>query len=124
MRRPLSIGEVREYINCHCDEPLTIARLARLAGLSPFHFIRAFRAAAGSTPHQYVRRRRLERARELLATTALPITEVCDRTGFLSLGSFSSLFKKSTGEAPSAYRARHRKRVYIPTCFVRMYRAD
>jgi AraC-like DNA-binding protein len=120
----LGIDGVREFIDRHCAERLTVQQLARLAGLSPFHFIRAFRATVGSTPHRYLRQRRLERAGELLVTTALPVTEICDRTGFHSLGSFSSLFKKVTGEAPSEYRAKRRKRVYIPTCFIRMYRAE
>jgi AraC-like DNA-binding protein len=122
--RPLSIDEVCEYITRHHREPLTVERLAALAGLSPFHFIRRFRAAVGVTPHRYLRDRRLERADELLVTTSLPITEICDRVGFQSLGSFSSLFKRSSGETPSIYRAKRRKRVYIPTCFIRMYRAD
>ena len=67
---------------------------------------------------------RINRAKELLVTTPLPVTEVCDRVGFKSLGSFSSLFRRLTGESPAAYRAKRRKDVYIPGCFVRMYRAD
>jgi AraC-like DNA-binding protein len=115
---------VRDHIDRHYAKPLTVDRLAALAGLSPFHFIRAFRAAAGTTPHQYLRTRRLERAKELLVTTPLPITEICDAVGFQSLGSFCSLFRRTTGETPAAYRARRRKSPYIPGCFVRMYRAE
>jgi AraC-like DNA-binding protein len=122
--RPLSIGEIRDYIDRHYSRSVTIQQLAALAGLSTFHFIRCFRADVGVTPHRYLRDRRLERAGELLATTTMPITEVCDRVGFHSLGSFSSLFKRSSGETPSRYRAQRRKHVYIPTCFIRMYRAD
>ena len=66
----------------------------------------------------------LERAKELLVTTPLPVTEICDRIGFQSLGSFSSLFRRLTGETPAEFRVRRRKNVYIPGCFVRMYRAD
>ena len=115
---------LRAFIDRHYAKPLTIERLARRAGLSPFHFIRIFRAAFGQTPHQYVRARRIERAKELLVTTPLPVTEICDQIGFHSLGSFSSLFRRLTGETPAAYRAERRKNVYIPGCFVRMYRAD
>jgi AraC-like DNA-binding protein len=71
-----------------------------------------------------LRRRRIERAQELLVTTPLPVTEICDRVGFASLGSFSSLFRRLTGETPGGYRARRRRNAYIPGCFVRMYRAD
>jgi len=124
MQPPLGIDRVRDYIDRHYGKPLTVEALAQLAGLSTFHFIRAFRASAGSTPHRYLRQRRLEQAKELLTTTSVPITEICDRVGFQSLGSFSALFKSTTGESPSDYRAKRRKRVYIPTCFIRMYRAD
>jgi AraC-like DNA-binding protein len=101
-----------------------VSDLAEIAGLSPFHFIRAFRAAVGQTPHQYLRARRIARARDLLATTGMPITEICDAVGFQSLGSFSALFRRVTGETPAAYRAKRRRTPFIPTCFIRMYRAD
>jgi AraC family transcriptional regulator len=52
-----------------------VDQLARRAGLSAFHFIRAFRSAYGEPPHQYLRARRIDRARELLVTTPMPITE-------------------------------------------------
>ena len=119
-----SLELVRQFIDRHYAQPLTIDRLAARAGMSRFPFIRAFRSAYGDTPHQYLRARRIERATELLVTTPLPITEICDQIGFQSLGSFSSLFRKVTGETPAAYRAQRRKNVYIPTCFIRMYRAD
>jgi AraC-like DNA-binding protein len=115
---------VRRYIDDHYAQALTVETLARRARLSTFHFIRAFRAAFGTTPHQYLRARRIERAKELLVTTPLPITEVCDRVGFQSLGSFSSLFRRATGETPAAFRAKRRRNVYVPGCFVRMYKAD
>ena len=117
------LQEVREHIDRYYQRPLTVRELARRCDLSPFHFIRAFRAAFGHTPHQYLRARRIERAKELLVTTPLPVTEICDQVGFKSLGSFSSLFRRLTGEPPAAYRAKRRKDVYIPSCFVRMFRA-
>ena len=119
-----SLETVREHIDRHYQKPLTVDRLADLAGLSTFHFIRAFRSAYGATPHRYLRDRRLDRAKELLVTTMYPVTEICDQIGFQSLGSFSSLFRRLTGETPAEYRAKRRTNVYIPTCFIRMYRAD
>jgi AraC-like DNA-binding protein len=110
-------------IDRHYVKPLTVRQLAARAGISPFHFIRAFRAAFGCTPHQYLRTRRIERAKELLVTTPLPVTEICDQIGFQSLGSFSSLFRRLANETPAQFRARRRRNVYIPGCFVRMYRA-
>jgi AraC-like DNA-binding protein len=118
------LTRVREHVDRHFAEALTVGELAALAGLSSFHFIRAFREETGETPHHYLRSRRLERAKELLVTTPAPVTEICDAVGFQSLGSFSSLFRRETGETPGAYRAKRRRHVYIPSCFVRMYRAD
>jgi transcriptional regulator GlxA family with amidase domain len=113
-----------EYIERNLARPLTVPRLGRVVGLSPFHFIRAFRTATGQTPHRYLRARRIARAQELLVTTPLPVTEICTAVGFSSLGSFSTVFHRLTGESPTAYRAKRRRTPYIPACFVRMYRAD
>lgn len=127
-RLPRSIApgllKTRQFIDRNYTRDLTIDRLATIANLSPFHFIRAFRVAFGQTPHQYLRDQRLARAKELLVTTPQPVTEICDQIGFQSLGSFSSLFRRVTGETPAEFRAKRRKNVYIPGCFVRMYRAD
>ena len=114
--------DVAQFIDLNYAKPLTVAALARRARLSRFHFIRTFRACTGLTPHQYVRERRLARARHLLSTTTMPVTEVCQAVGFTSLGSFSTLFRRATGQSPVAYRASERRPVYIPGCFVRMYR--
>jgi AraC-like DNA-binding protein len=116
--------KTRQYIDRNFARDLKIDDLAAMARLSSFHFIRVFRDAFGQTPHQYLRGRRLARAQELLVTTPQPVTEICDRIGFQSLGSFSSLFRHVTGETPAEFRAKRRKSVYIPSCFVRMYRAD
>jgi AraC-like DNA-binding protein len=118
------VARAREFIDRHLARPLPVRRLGRIAGLSTFHFIRAFRAATGQTPHQYLRARRIERAKQLLVTTPLPVTEICEAVGFRSLGSFSAVFRRLTGESPTAYRAARRRSAYIPACFVRMYRAD
>ena len=120
----MQIEKVREFVDGNLSRPLTVRRLGRGCGRSEFHFIRAFRAATGQTPHQYVRSRRIDRARELLVTTPLPVTEICEAVGFKSLGSFSTVFRRLTGESPSAYRARRRRTPYIPACFIRMFRAD
>jgi AraC-like DNA-binding protein len=102
---------VREFIDRNPARPLPVERLGRMAGLSTFHFIRAFRAVTGQTPHQYLRARRIARAQEQLVS-------------FRSLGSFSAVFRRLTGESPTAYRAARRRSAYIPACFVRMYRAE
>ncbi len=123
-RMPSSIDEVRTYIDRHFAARLTVPRLAARAGLSTFHFIRAFRARTGLTPHQYVRRCRIERAKHLLTTTPQPVGEICDAVGFRSLGSFSRIFRTAVGETPLEWRRRRRRQPYIPMCFLNMYRAE
>jgi AraC-like DNA-binding protein len=93
--------------------PASIAHIARRAGMSQFHFIRMFEATFGVTPHRYRTGVRLERARHMLARGE-PVTQVCMELGFSSLGSFSSLFTRSLGEAPSRYQRRVRTRAQVP----------
>jgi AraC-like DNA-binding protein len=116
------LAQVCEFIARHHAKRLTIDVLARRAGLSKFHFIRSFTARTGQTPHQYLRAKRIDRACHLLATTPMPISDVCEACGFESLSSFSGVFRRLTGETPAAYRAARRRNVLIPSCFVRMFR--
>jgi AraC-like DNA-binding protein len=116
-------SEVRAFLDRHYARTITVSQLARQTGLSRAHFIRAFQAASGVTPHQYLRARRIERAKELLATTSLPVTDICEAVGFQSLGSFSTLFRRLTRETPAGWRARRRQHPpLIPGCFIRMFR--
>ena len=107
-------------------QPLDLDKLARTAHFSRYHFLRAFRRAFHATPHEYLTRRRIERAKELLAESELTVTEICFEVGFESLGSFSTLFHKVVGWSPSIYRARAwemRKNPlkFIPNCYVIMH---
>lgn len=88
------------------DAHVTVASLAKTSRLSRSQFIVRYRAAFGDTPHQTRIRARLERARWLLATSRLTVTEVCMAVGFSSLGSFSRLFRLRCGESPVRFRAR------------------
>ncbi|MFF8830958.1 helix-turn-helix transcriptional regulator [Streptomyces sp. NPDC015131] len=103
--------------------PLDLDAVAAHAGYSRFHFIRAFRAVYGETPGQYLSRRRIERAEEMLRTADLSVTEICGLVGFTSLGTFSARFKKATGLSPSEYRARHvgRGAALIPGCYAMLW---
>jgi AraC-like DNA-binding protein len=94
----------------------TIEDLAREVRISPFHFIRQFEAVFGVTPHQYRTQLRLDRAKELLASGQLSVTDICMEVGFSSLGSFSTLFTRRFGETPSAYRRRVRAVDLGPGC--------
>lgn len=111
----------RTFIDHHYDAPLTLERISREAGFSPYHFIRLFRLAYKRTPHQYLMQQRIEKAKVLLLTSDIPIQEVCYAVGFASLGSFSALFRRIVGLSPSSYRKWSSKRLpqpqHIPLCF-------
>jgi AraC-like DNA-binding protein len=92
----------------------SIADLAREVQISPFHFIRQFEAVFGVTPHQFRIQTRLDTAKRLLAMGHHSVTDVCMEVGFSSLGSFSALFTRRVGEAPSAYQRRVRAMVQVP----------
>lgn len=88
------------------DAGVTVASLAKSSRLSRSQFIARYRAAFGVTPHQTRVRARLERAKWLLATSDLAVTEVCMAVGFTSLGSFSHQFRMRCGESPQQFRKR------------------
>lgn len=94
----------REFMHGHFDEPLTLDRIARAACLSSYHFHRLFSRGFGESPHQYLTRIRLERARWLISRDDRPLVEICAGVGFESLGSFSTLFRRKFGRPPGAFR--------------------
>jgi AraC-like DNA-binding protein len=100
-----AVRRARDLIDRCYAMPLDLDSMAREAGYSKYHFARTFAAAYGETPRAYLTRRRVERAKDLLRTANLTVTEVCFLVGFESLGSFSSLFKRLVGAGPSEYRA-------------------
>ncbi len=117
---------VRELIDRQYFHSLDLNEIAQAAGLSRYHFLRVFRRAFHMTPHEYITRKRIERARELLSGSDLSVTEICFEVGFESLGSFSTLFHRIVGWSPSIYRARAwemRKNPlkFIPHCYVIMH---
>lgn len=102
-------------------EPLDLAAMAAAAGFSRYHFAREFRAAYGETPGGYLSRRRVERAKDLLASANLTVTEICMVVGFTSLSSFSRRFSELVGCSPAVFRKRMVDRggpPPIPGCFV------
>ena len=115
----IHLRRARDLMDRCYASPLRIDDLAREAGFSRYHFIRQFRAAYGETPGAYLSRRRVERAKDLLRTANLTVTEICMVVGFSSVGSFSSRFAELVGTSPSAYRQRHVSGgPVVPGCFV------
>ncbi|MGY1702947.1 helix-turn-helix domain-containing protein [Geodermatophilus sp. SYSU D00697] len=116
------LRRARDHVDRHFAEDLDLERIARVAGVSKYHFVRSFEAAYGETPIRYLTRRRIERAQDLLRSANLTVTEVCTAVGFASLGSFSSRFRRLVGESPVAYRDRWAARggAHVPGCHLFM----
>ena len=114
------LRRARDHADRHYDEPLDLDALARIAGISKYHFQRLFKATYGLTPAAYVSERRVERAQDLLRATNLTVTEVCHSVGFSSLGSFSSRFRALVGETPSEFQRRYALTgaPRIPGCYI------
>ena len=121
------LSRSREFLANSLDRRPRLSEAAREACLSPFHYHRMFVRAFGETPHDFLTRRRIDRAKQLLARDECSVTEVCLAVGYESLGSFSSLFRSSVGRSPVEYRrglsrlfpvphlAPHR---FVPACFL------
>ena len=97
----------REHIERHFADPgLSLAALAGVAGWSPSHLIRAFRAATGQSPHRWLLQRRLDEACRLLDLGQHSVTDICWLAGFGSLSHFMTTFRRETGVSPGAFRRR------------------
>ena len=120
------IVTAKVYIDDNFRESLDLDKLSREACLSRYHFHRLFTRIYKVTPHQYLTRQRIKEARQFLAASDLTVTEICNHVGFESIGSFSLLFKKEIGAAPTSYRDEawrkeqqsiRQPRSFIPNCF-------
>jgi AraC-like DNA-binding protein len=98
------VVRARDYLDEHLSDDVDLRTLAREVALSPFHLARSFAQEVGESPHRYLVRRRLDRAAELLVSTPLTVTQVCDRVGFGSPAHFSQSFRRRFGVPPSVYR--------------------
>lgn len=94
----------REYMDAHYARKLTLPEIARIACMTPHHFLRLFKQAFDETPHQYLTRKRLDAACLLLTKTDYPVSDICSDIGFESLSSFTNLFRYRFGTPPGRYR--------------------
>lgn len=101
---PVQLQRVIELVRARLDGELTLAILASAAGLSSFHFSRAFKLSTGESPHAFVLRTRVEHAQLLLQSTRIPITEVALACGFADAQHLAKLFRLKLGTTPTAYR--------------------
>ncbi|HVY49705.1 MAG TPA: AraC family transcriptional regulator [Minicystis sp.] len=137
--RPLVDGDAfrrlsaaRDHARAHFAEPLRVEHLAKIAGMSRFHFVRTFHRSFGETPHAFLTGVRIRRAKELLARSGAHVTDVCFDVGFSSLGSFSALFARHVGRPPSAFQREMvalaqcpggLARAFVPHCFASRFGA-
>ena len=94
---------VTAYIEEHVADQISLATLAGLARLSPYHFCRAFKQSFGMPPHRYHMSRRIERAKVLLQQRVRSVTEIGMTLGFSETSSFTAAFRKATGLTPTGY---------------------
>jgi len=111
--RELILGAV-EAMRVHYADPFSADTLAEIAGMSRFHFFRAFKSHTGRTPYRYLKDIRLEKAAEMLREQSeSTITEICFKAGFASHSHFASVFYKKTGMTPREYRLRHGNQKFL-----------
>jgi len=104
----IRLRRVLDYIAQHLDEHITVAQLAGVACLSPFHFARMFKAAVGMGPHRYVSHQRLEIAMVLLAAGQRSLSDIALSCQFSSQANFNRAFRRATGVTPGEYRRARR----------------
>jgi AraC-like DNA-binding protein len=126
------IVAAKVYIDENYHESIDLDGISQKAFLSKFHFHRLFTRIYRQTPHQYLTRKRLAKAKDLLSENKV-VTDVCNEVGFESIGSFSVLFKKEIGFAPQYYRnmawlkkqqQKTQPKTAIPHCFIENYRLE
>jgi len=102
------LKRVQNFIEEQLAERISLADLARSAGLSRMHFAAQFRVATGMRPHEYLVRRRIQKAQETLLTTSMPLVEVALSVGFQTQAHFTTVFRRFLGETPGRWREAQR----------------
>jgi len=97
------------FIADHLGETIHVDQLADAVHLSPFHFARMFKRSTGQSPHLYILMQRIKRAKELLASTDMPLVEVAAVVGFRTQGHFTGVFHRYTGFTPRMFRLNARE---------------
>jgi len=102
---PERLRRVRDYVEAHLDDNLSLTVLAEVACLSAYHFSRSFKEAAGVGPQRYVIQRRLERVKRLLRQTRQPLAQIAQETGFADQSHLAQMFRREVGVTPGRFRA-------------------
>lgn len=102
-----------EYVESRLSEPVSLADIAAATGLTRMHFAAQFRAATGLRPHEYLLRRRIERAQEMLVGTGMSVVDIALSVGFQTQSHFTTVFKRFAGQPPYAWRQSHADRTRL-----------
>jgi transcriptional regulator of acetoin/glycerol metabolism len=105
---PGALKRVQQYVEDHLAERMSIEQLAAIAGLSVFHFARAFKQSQGTTPHSYLLHRRIVRAQGLLGETESPLSEIALVSGFADQSHLARHFRERVGVSPAIFRRSQR----------------
>ena len=105
---PWQVSRVAEYVEHNIGSTIRASELAAAACLSPSHFFRSFKAAAGITPARYISQRRIEHACQEMSTTRQSLTQIALICGFCDQAHFTKVFRRWTGESPLSWRRAHR----------------
>jgi len=100
-----NINKVIDFLKSAYNHDFSLQELSSIANLSPYHFIRIFKAETGKTPYNYLMDIKIERCKELLKSNQYSITEIATSCGFSSPSHFASVFKKRVGVTPTAYKS-------------------
>lgn len=106
---PQRLARVLEYMESGSSRAMTLERLADVAALSPFHFLRMFRQTTGVTPHAFVVARRLQRARDLLVTHGGPVAMIARAAEYANPAHFRRAFRRAFGVSPREFAVRHER---------------
>ena len=99
------LQRVRDYVEAHLDDDLSLTVLADISCLSPYHFSRSFKQAIGMGPQRYVMERRIERAKTLMRRTHQPLASIALEAGFTDQSHLTSVFRRATEMTPGRFRA-------------------
>lgn len=112
---PWQVRKVTSHVEAHLDRPIRNEDLATLVRLTPSHFGRAFRNSFGEPPHEYVIRRRIERAQGLMLASDVSLSEIALDCGLADQSHLTRLFRRLVGESPRSWR---RARINVATEYV------
>jgi len=110
------VRTLTSHVETNIDKPIRSSELATVVRLNPAYFCRVFRESFGEPPLQYISRRRVERAQELMRSTDTSLSQIAFDCGFSDQAHFSRLFRRLAGDTPRAWRRAHVDPSSLPPC--------